>query len=102
MNPSRAANLALALVACGWLLAFYGALSQLGDPAPWVPRAEIEAHRHLSVAILFAGIILLLSAIWLSGYSFSVARRRASLALLACVVPFIVIFAGTFIRHVAL
>ena len=102
MKPSHAANLALVLVVVGWLLSFYGALSQLGDPAPWVPRAEIEAHRHTSVVVLFTGILVLLSAIWLSGYSFSVARWRASLALLACVVPFIVIFASTFMRHVAL
>jgi hypothetical protein len=97
MKPSHAANLALLLVVVGWLLSVYGGLSQLGDPAPWVPRAEIEAHRRTSVAILFGGIFALLSALWLSGYSFSLARWRASLALLACVVPFIFFFASTLI-----
>ena len=96
MKSSHAANIALVLVAIGWLLSTYGALSQLGDPALTVSRAEIEAHRHVSLAFLFAGILALLSALWLSGYSFSHARWRASLALLVCVVPFIVILAFSF------
>jgi hypothetical protein len=97
MKPSHAANLSLALVILGWLLSTYGSLSQLGDPAPWVPRSEIEAHRHVSNVILVAGIISLLSAIWLSGYAFTVARWRSSLSLLACIIPFVVIYAYTFI-----
>lgn len=97
MKPSHAANLALALVVFGWLLSAYGSLSQLGDPGPSVPRAEIDARRHTSGAILVAGIVSLLTAIWLSGYSFSVARWRASFALLACVIPIVVIFAYAFV-----
>lgn len=34
MTLLRTANIALGLVVVGWLLAFYGASSQLGDPAP--------------------------------------------------------------------
>jgi len=45
VTPSRAANLSLALVGAGWLAAVYGAFSQLGDPAPWVPSSEIEMQR---------------------------------------------------------
>lgn len=96
MKATHAANLSLVLVVLGWLLSTYGSLSQLGDPAPWVPRSEIEAHRHISNAILVAGIISLLSTIWLSGYAFTSARWRASLSLLACIIPFIVIYAYTF------
>jgi hypothetical protein len=97
MKPSHAANLALVLVVLGWLLSAYGALSQLGDPSPLVPRAEMESHRRASAVILVVGVLTLLSALWLSGYSFLVARWRASVALLACVLPFIAPAASTFV-----
>jgi hypothetical protein len=32
MKSSAAANVAILLVAVGWVLAFYGAMSQIGDP----------------------------------------------------------------------
>jgi hypothetical protein len=102
MKPSPAANLALGLVVIGWLLAFYGALSQLGDPAPGVSLATIEAHRQTSAVVLLIGIVVLLSSLWLSGYSFGQARRRASIAAILCVAPVITIYATTFLRHIAL
>ena len=40
MDRTKAANLALLLVAVGWLLAFYGATSQLCDPGPTISHAQ--------------------------------------------------------------
>jgi len=102
MKPSRAANMALGLVVVGWLMACYGALSQLGDPAPEVSRATIEAHRQVSAVVLLIGIVALLSSLWLSGYSFGQARRRALIAAFLCVAPVVAIYATTFLRHIAL
>lgn len=96
MNASRAANASLGLVALGWLLAAWGVLSQMGDPSPLVPRSELEAHRHVSQAFLLVGFMFLLAGLWLSGYSFSLARKRATVALFACVAPLVVIFFVTF------
>jgi hypothetical protein len=45
------------------------------------------AYHEMWRAILIGGILALLSAFWLSGYSFPIARRRATLSLLACLVP---------------
>lgn len=92
MKPSVAANLSLVMVVAGWLLSAYGVLSQMGDPAPWVSRAEIAALHHTSNTFLFVGICSLLSSVWLSGFAFSFARWRASLALLACLLPAIIFF----------
>ncbi|WP_139350331.1 hypothetical protein [Rhodanobacter sp. C03] len=78
MKKTSAANLALILVVAGWLLACYGVMSQLGDPSPSVPHAQIEAARHQSLAVLFIGVASILTALWLSGYSFSTAKVRAS------------------------
>lgn len=102
MKPSHAANLALGLVVVGWLLASYGALSQIGDPAPGVPLAVIEAHRQTSAVVLLIGIAMLLSSLWLSGYSFAHARWRASIAAFSCAAPVAVLYAATFFRHFAL
>jgi hypothetical protein len=99
MKPSHIANVSLGLVLFGWALCIFGALSQLGDPSPIVPRSQIEAQRHISIALLGLGIAALLSAIWLSGYIFKVAKVRAFLALAFCIVPFFVIYAITFFSH---
>ena len=87
MKHTSAANLALLLVVAGWLLAYYGVMSQLGDPSPSVPHAQIEASRHLSLAILFAGVVSILVALWLSGYSFSAAKVRASACVALVLLP---------------
>jgi hypothetical protein len=87
MKQTTAANLALLLVAAGWLLAYYGVMSQLGDPSPSVPHAQIEAARHLSLAILFVGVASILTALWLSGYSFSAAKVRAGACTALVLLP---------------
>jgi hypothetical protein len=87
MKQTSAANLAFLLVATGWVLAFYGVMSQLGDPSPSVPREQIEAARHLSLVILCVGVMCVLAALWLTGYSFSGARIRASICAALIVLP---------------
>jgi hypothetical protein len=96
LSGSSAANLGLILVAVGWLVAAYGALSQLGDPAPHTPVAVIENGRRISVAMLGAGILLLLVSVWLSGYSFAHAKWRASITIVACLLPAVVLFINAF------
>ena len=96
MKPSLAANVALVTVVIGWASGSYGVLSQLGDPAPWVPKAELAAHRDVSLTFMFSGALLLLASLWLSGYAFSNARVRASIATLLVVVPLIIILSQAF------
>ncbi len=96
MTPSRAANLSLALVAAGWLAALYGAFSQLGDPAPWVPTSEIEIRRRISMVVLFVGVFALVTGLWLSGYAFGSAKRRSLIAMLVCVLPLVAMFVYAF------
>jgi hypothetical protein len=87
MKQTTAANLALLLVVAGWLLAYYGVMSQLGDPSPSVPHAQIEASRHQSLAVLFIGVASILAALWLSGYSFSATKVRASACAALILLP---------------
>ena len=93
---SRAANVAIALVVLGWLSSGWGVLSQLGDPAPWVPKAELEAHRRVATAFLLFGILFVLCSLWLSGYSFSTARWRAIFVALCGVAPVVALFLFAF------
>jgi len=95
MKQTTAANLALLLVVAGWLLAYYGVMSQLGDPSPSVPHAQIEASRHLSLAMLFIGVASILAALWLSGYSFSAAKVRASACAALILLPSVAVIWGS-------
>jgi len=87
MKHSTASNLAIVLAALAWPLAFYGAMSQLGDYDPSTPREVIAAHQHLSISILAAGLLLLASSLWLSGYSFPGAKIRSVVASVMCLAP---------------
>ncbi|TCV91101.1 hypothetical protein EC912_1143 [Luteibacter rhizovicinus] len=89
MNSNRLANLALFLVTIGWLFAIYGVMSQVGDPAPDTPIAQIVATRHRSVAVLVVGVICLLSSLWLSGRVFPEAKVRSILSTVAVVGPIV-------------
>lgn len=95
MKQTTAANLGLVLAIAGWALAFYGAMSQLGDPSPSIAPARIEAGRYVSKTIMFIGVTAILSALWLSGYGFSLAKVRASLCTALVVLPSIAIVWGT-------
>lgn len=96
MSASRLANLALILVATGWLLAVYGVMSQLGDPAPTVARSVIESQRHVSITVLLIGVMCLLSSLWLSGRSFVEARKRSLLAAALIALPAIAVVANLY------
>ena len=91
MKQGTASNLAIALAVVAWPLACGGALSQLGDYAPGVSQAVIEADRHRSMAVLMTGLLCLLVSLWLSGYSFSGARIRSLIATVACMGPAIAV-----------
>ena len=89
MKTSVAANVAIALAVLGWFAAYYGAMSQLGDPSPEIGRAVIEASRQRSAIIMCGGVFAVLSALWLAGYSFSGSRTRSVIALILSAVPFL-------------
>jgi len=97
MKPSSAANTSIGLVLVGWLVATYGVLRQLGDAAPWVSKAELETHREISTAFVLIGSLALLGALWLSGYCFKSAPKRAMLAAFTCVAPAVALFVAAFI-----
>jgi len=94
MKQTSAANLAFLLVVAGWSLAFYGVMSQLGDPSPSVPHAQIEAARHLSLFVLCIGVVCVLAALWLSGYSFSATKVRASICAALILFPSVAVIWG--------
>jgi hypothetical protein len=85
MKQSAAANLALVLAALASMALFFGFTFLAGDPRPGSLIEEIASKRNLALAIECGGYVLLLCSIWLSGYSFIVARGRSSLAMLACI-----------------
>lgn len=94
MNSDRTANLAIALVILGWVFCAYAALSNLGDPAPWVAQEELNSWHRRSVAIAFFGVIAISFSLFLAGRSFSVSKVRSSIALAAFIIPFALIFFG--------
>ena len=96
MKPSHAASLALVLVVLGWLLCVFGILAQLGDPAPGAMLEHAAHQRQMSVLVLL-GVIGLIAALWLAGYSFRASRIRSLLSFAAVVLPVVAIFIGTFV-----
>jgi hypothetical protein len=96
MNVGRIANLALALAISGWLLAYYGVMSQLGDPVPGTPHSIIESDRHVSVSILLIGVVCLLASLWLSGYVFTGARKRSLLGGMLIAGPAVVVITNLY------
>jgi hypothetical protein len=92
MTASRAANIAIALVLVGWGLVAFAVLSSLGDPAPWVSKSQLNAIHNRAMFTGLLGTLCLLSVVWLSGYSASLARVRASAALAGVVIPLVVCF----------
>jgi hypothetical protein len=101
MKVIDAANSAVALVLGGWLSLAYGVLSQLGDPAPWVTKAGLDAHQHTSWVFMFAGVTALFASLWLAGHCFSHARRRALATVFLVVVPLVVLFVQSLRVHAA-
>ena len=96
MNSGRLANSALTLAVVGWLLAYYGATSQTGDPWPGTPHSVIESHRHASISILLIGVVCLLASQWLAGYVFHGARKRSLLVWLLIAGPAVAVIADLY------
>ena len=96
MTASRLATLALVTAIIGWPLAYYGVMSQLGDPSPLVPRSVTESHRHVSIIVLMVGVMCLLASLWLSGRSFMEARKRSLLAAALVALPAVAIVANLY------
>jgi hypothetical protein len=92
MKAVRTVNTAISLVVLGWLSCAWGTLSQLGDPAPWVTKAELEAHRKVALAFMLFGVLSVFGSLWLAGCNFSTAPKRATLVALLAVVPTIALF----------
>jgi hypothetical protein len=94
MPTSRLANAALILAPLGWLLASYGVLSQMGDPAPGVTREALQELHRTSTTAWAIGVAAIATALWLSGHVYATARRRSILAALLVVVPAVVVCFG--------
>ena len=92
MIASRAANISIALVLVGWGLVVIAVLSSLGDPAPWVSKSQLNTIHYRAMLTVLLGTLCLVSAVWLSGYSASLAKVRASAALAGVVIPLVVCF----------
>ena len=84
MRQSVSSNLAVGLALLAWPLIIYGLMSQLGDYHPSMPSEVIAANRRTSVAVLSAGFLCFLGALWLSGYSFTGAKARSLFAAAFC------------------
>ncbi|SFS18897.1 hypothetical protein SAMN05216570_3845 [Dyella sp. OK004] len=97
MKQTTASNLALLLAPAGWVLCFIGVASQMGDPNPDIPVATLKAERLTQMLLFYLGVLIVFSALWASGYSFSAAKRRAVIAALMCVAPVIALAVGDFI-----
>jgi len=89
-------NLALILAPLGWLLAAFGTMSLVGDYHPDTAREVIIANQNRSYAALSVGIVFLVTALWLSGYTFHSAKKRALIVVLAVVLPLLVALAALF------
>ena len=83
MKQSTASNVALALAALAWPLCYYGLLSRLGDFAPDTPRDLIERQARISSVVLSAGLLSLCVSLCLGGFSFSGAKVRSLIAIVA-------------------
>lgn len=84
MRQSTASNLAIVLAILAWPLVIYGVMSQLGDYHPSVPQEIITANQRTSIAILSAGFLCFMGALWLAGYGFTGARIRSLFAAACC------------------
>jgi hypothetical protein len=89
MKKSVAANLALALIALGWMLSFIGLTGQLGDSDPRVARLVVESEQRMLWGVFFAGEFLAFTSTWLAGYAYAEARIRSLVALAMWLLPLI-------------
>ena len=96
MRNNVAATVALVLAMIAWPAMAWGALSLLGDYARDTPQEIIRANTlrsHVAVAI---GSLASFAAIWLSGYTWSTAKKRATVSLALVGLPLLVALASLF------
>ena len=93
MKPYATASLVLALSILSVLLLLYGTAIGMGDPAPWVPEAEIAARLKRSTAAWVTGACLWLAALILAGFGFRCARKLASAAWAVAAIPLLALAA---------
>lgn len=89
MTKQNAATLSVVMAIVMWPIGAFGIFSTLGDLIP-----DITPYEAWQSKALFGGLPMTLafglfvSAAWLSGYSFSEAKRRSITSLLLCVPGF--------------
>lgn len=64
-----------------------GLFAHLGDPNPRLPHEVIDAGNRFYWAIFFAGMILVVGAMWLAGFGYSEAKIRSLIAASTTIVP---------------
>ena len=84
MKQSAASNLAIAFALLAWPLVIFGILSQLGDYPSSTAHQVIIANHRISIAVLSAGFLSYIGALWLSGFSFTGAKIRSLVAAACC------------------
>ncbi|WP_445145031.1 hypothetical protein [Dyella sp. Tek66A03] len=89
MRKATAANIALCLVAIGWLVSYWGVMAHLGDADPRVPREIIEAENRFYWGVFFGGAVLIVVAMWLAGFGYSEAKVRSIAVAAAIVIPLV-------------
>jgi hypothetical protein len=86
MKPATAANLSLVLVAVA-LACLYLFNAGLLAPDSINDQAGVLRAARLLALLAGVGVLSAAGALWLSGYAWGGARKRAAVALAACVLP---------------
>lgn len=90
MSKNSAANVNLVVVLLAWPLMFFGIAQQMGDPAPPVSSATIEATHHFAQAVLLGGALSLFAAIGLALYAVRAAKVRAGIMFTIGAIPVLI------------
>jgi hypothetical protein len=91
MKPATAANLSLMLVALA-LACLYVFNAGLLAPDSITDQAEVLRATHMMTLLAGVGLVSAAGALWLSGYGWAEARKRAGITLAACVLPLAFLF----------
>ena len=93
MRKGTAANLSLTMALLMWPLGAMGFLSMLADHRLGMSSREVGINEGIWVGLpLTVACAFLIASAWLSGYSYSEAKRRASTVCVLCSGFVIVVF----------